>query len=122
KSSQRAFGFRRRGARQRCFMSDPPPSVRFEKHRPYPKKRPQSMQCEQTHPPSSVDRILMWVVAGFRDLMRDIMDSDDAVEHDGYDKEEQEQCEVVQERVIHRRLASGFVSQPGENLIALQPT
>jgi len=48
------------------------------------------MQCEQAHPPGGMDRILMWVVAGFGDPMRDIVDSDDAVEHDGYDKEEQE--------------------------------
>jgi hypothetical protein len=42
-----------------------------------------------------MDRILMRVVASFRDPMRDIVDSDDTVEHDGYDKEKQEQCEVV---------------------------
>jgi len=48
-----------------------------------------------------MDRILMWVVAGLRDPMRDIVDSDDAVEHDGYDKEEQEQCEVVEEGITH---------------------
>jgi len=59
------------------------------------------MQCEQAHPPGGMDRILMWVVAGFGDPMRDIVDSDDAVEHDGYDKEEQEQCDVVEEGITH---------------------
>jgi hypothetical protein len=49
-----------------------------------------------------MDRILMWVVAGFRDPMRDIVDGDDAVEHDGYDKEEQEQCEIVEEGITHK--------------------
>jgi len=37
------------------------------------------MQCEQAHPPGGMDRILMWVVAGFGDPMRDIVDSDDEV-------------------------------------------
>jgi hypothetical protein len=46
------------------------------------------MQCEQTYPSGGMDCILMWVVAGFRDPMRDIVDSDDGVEHDPYDKEE----------------------------------
>ena len=60
------------------------------------------MQCEQAYPPGGMDCILMWVVAGFRDLMRDIVDSDDAVEHDGYDKEEQEQCEIVEKGITHK--------------------
>jgi hypothetical protein len=59
------------------------------------------MQCEQAHPPGGMDCILMWVVAGFRDPMRDIVDSDDTVEHDGYHKKEQEQCEVVEEGITH---------------------
>jgi hypothetical protein len=49
-----------------------------------------------------MDRILMGVVALFGDPMRDIVDSDDAVEHDGDDKEEQELCEIVEEGITHR--------------------
>jgi hypothetical protein len=48
------------------------------------------MQCEQAYPPGCVDGILVWVMPRFRNSIGNIMNGDDPVEHDDYDKEQQE--------------------------------
>ena len=44
------------------------------------------MQREEAYPPSCVNCVLMWVIARFRNKMRDVVDSDNSVEQNHYDK------------------------------------
>jgi hypothetical protein len=115
-SSQVTVRLCRRRARRNQFVFYSPATVRLVQHGPYPQKRPQDMQREQAHPPGCMDRVLMWMVASLGDPMRDVVNSDDAVEHDDDDKEQHEKCEVVQERIVHRRtgrMRPSFYSRVG---------
>lgn len=47
------------------------------------------MECEQANPASIMDGVLMRVFAFFGDLIRDVMDDNDAVKNNQSDKDQQ---------------------------------
>ena len=58
-----------------------PTAIFAIQHRQDPQEWPQDMQRKQTYPAGNVQHVLVWMIAFDRDLVRDIVDGDDAVEH-----------------------------------------
>src|SRR6185312_14686189 len=69
--------------------------------------RPQHVQGEQAYPTRGVDRILVRMIAGFRNKIRNVMDRDDSVEERDDYENQQAKREVVKERI-----ANHFISAP----------
>lgn len=63
---------------------------------PDPKKWPDSVQREQAHPTSGMDRILVGVIALFGDVIRNVVDGNDPVGEDQYDKDQNDECEPAE--------------------------
>jgi hypothetical protein len=63
-----------------AFFGETPAAIRPVKHRPDPEKRPKNVERKKAHPAGDVDRILMRMMAVHRDLVGNVMDSDDPVE------------------------------------------
>src|SRR5262245_56609966 len=82
-------------------MAEAPPTLRPVRHRPNPEKRPQRMQREQAYPSGRVDCVLVRMVAFVRDVIRDVVDGDDAVEQYHHHEQQQKECEVVQKWITH---------------------
>src|SRR5262249_9544955 len=85
-------------------MAEAPPTLRPIRHRPNPEKRPQRMQREQAYPSGRVDCVLVRMVAFVRDVIRDVVDGDDAVEQYHHHEQQQKECEVVQKWITHNPL------------------
>ena len=80
-------------------MLHAPTAIGAVEHRPDPEERPNRVQREEAHPPSSVDGILMRMTTVLRDLVGHVVDRDDAVEErDEHEKQEAER-EVIEEGV-----------------------
>ena len=59
------------------------------------------MQREQAHPSGGVDRVLVGMMARLRDLRRNVVDRDDAVEQHHDHEKQQKQREIVEKRIAH---------------------
>jgi hypothetical protein len=59
-------------------------------------------------PTGRVDRVLMRMLTGFGDLIRDVVNGDNGVEqHHDYEYE-QEECKIVEKRIAHQSSALYF--------------
>src|SRR5215475_6149024 len=99
-------------------MAEPPPALRPIRHRPNPEKRPQRVQREQAYPSGCVDCVLVRMVAFVRDVIRDVVDSDDAVEQYHHHEQQQKEREVVQKRITH----NSSPKPPVEMLLLAKPS
>src|SRR6516225_6263412 len=83
-------------------QTDARPPSRVPGGRPSPKSRERATARAATGSPiRGVDRVLVGMMAGLRDLRRDVVDRDDAVEQHHDHENQEKQREIVEKRIAH---------------------
>src|SRR6516162_9738136 len=71
-------------------------AIRGIHHRPNPQKRPEHAKRKQADPGRRADRVLMWAVAAFCNLVGDSPDRHAAVDHECDDHDKQHESDVIE--------------------------